>query len=201
MKYSNLTVKVAVPVQSSSLQGPLQQSRYSHENVRNHLSSLFASNFNGRGGSVFVDLGQVETDEVGGADFESSAVVSASFPGAPANNATFRIGAQTLTWKTAAPASENEVSSSTASGSAGHLANAINAHSVLSNVFVASATGTTCSIFYKPVDAAGLLLDVSSSSTNVVVGNEASGTTKVFAVSGSTFSRSVFSPISVKKGI
>ena len=203
MKYTNLTIKVSVPVGSGALVGDLNKSRYSFENTRNTMSSLFAGDFKGRGGSIYYTVGEVDVDTVGGALFESSAVVSATFTAAPANDGTVVIGTQTLTWKTAAPANENEVSSSTATGSAGNLANAINDHSVLGNVFVASATGATCSIFYKPVDAVGALLTVTSSGAGVTLGSP-TGTGSPsfsFVVSGSNFEQSTFSPVSLKKGV
>jgi len=131
-----------------------------------HQAALLANYFHSIAGGVKSASFEVNTGTAN--PVAASGTLTLTFASIVAND-TMTIGKTVLTWKTTAPANENEVQKLTdASISAANLVTAINAHSVLSGIVLASNVAGVVTITCKVQGEIGNQLALSSSSAGAV---------------------------------
>ncbi len=159
---SSLVITVKSPDTATTLRSQLVK----ETGAGAHQAAILSNYFHSIAGGVKSASFEVNTGTA--SPVAASGTLTLTYASISAND-TMVIGKTTLTWKTGAPANENEVRKQTdLATTAENLVVAINAHSVLGNIVVASRSAGVVTITCKVQGEIGNQIALSSSAAGAV---------------------------------
>lgn len=161
---STLTIVIKSPDAAATLRTQLQKQAGSAVLECQNLANYFVSLAGG------IKSAQFEVNSASASPVKASGTLTLTYASIAAND-TFSVGKTQFTWKTGAPASENEVRKITdLATTAANLVTAINAHSVVGNIVTASNVAGVVTVTAKQAGEIGNQIAlVSSNGTGTAV--------------------------------
>lgn len=187
---SVMTMRLGLDLPAATLAERLRAAAVEPENLRNELANIVMGDVAALGGAFVVTCDDVDSGTILADGSATATCVQASI----VQDDTITIGTVVLTWRTSG-SGENQVTIGASNAAAAtNLAAAINAHTLLRGVLVATVATNVVTIIYRGADRLGRLIALTETGSGVTLSAAHLG-------SAATLSAEVVPPLTARRGI